>query len=489
MGIHQYIGARYVPKFSDVNGGDWDNQYSYEALTIVKNGLDWYMSKIPVPVGADISDSTYWVQTGNYNGAISALDTRIKALEEIVTKLTYDSVADMAADPDLVSGDLVEVLRYYGTGSGGGGKYIILNSGESYDVALTNGLYARLLHDGSVTAEQFGALADDNTDNTTFIQNADDYCDEHSAVLIFAGSGYYKCSGTIAKSIWTTWSGTVSGHMTNYSDNLRATLVYTGSGDFIIITASGGNEYGEYGALMNLRIQGIMPYVDGTRGIVLSGAVRTIRWENLMIRFFKNGITLTGGEHIFNNVFVWYCKYCVIANSISDSIFRNSQFGSGTGLDASLSSGFGIQLLTSRNIQFIGSRLQHAQAGNGGVINGCANVIFSACIIDGNEAIGLQIVNCNSVSIVGCEFHDNDRHVYILGTGDTCQNVIIGDCMFIYYDSTSSTGIVMQLGGGGTVEKVIVHDCTFYQILTALDKNVAITTDIKIHDNIGLADQ
>lgn len=73
MGVNQYIGARYVPKFSDKNGGDWDNSYTYEALEIVKNGMDYYTAKIPVPTGVDISNTTYWVLTGNYNGAINSI--------------------------------------------------------------------------------------------------------------------------------------------------------------------------------------------------------------------------------------------------------------------------------------------------------------------------------------------------------------------------------------------------------------------------------
>ena len=78
----QYIGARYVPIFSDVNNGVWDNSYSYEPLTIVKYGRDYYTSKKTVPVGTNISDEEYWVKTGDYNGAIQEIDERVGAIEE-----------------------------------------------------------------------------------------------------------------------------------------------------------------------------------------------------------------------------------------------------------------------------------------------------------------------------------------------------------------------------------------------------------------------
>lgn len=81
MAVRQYIGARYAPKFSDVNSGVWSNVYSYEPLTIVKNGNDYYTSKKSVPVGVAITDTEYWIKTGDYNGAIASLDTRLDTVE------------------------------------------------------------------------------------------------------------------------------------------------------------------------------------------------------------------------------------------------------------------------------------------------------------------------------------------------------------------------------------------------------------------------
>lgn len=85
MSVRQYIGARYVPRFSDVNGGVWSNVYSYEPLTIVKNGNDYYTSKQSVPVGIAITNTDYWVKTGDYNGAIANLDARLTSAENSIT--------------------------------------------------------------------------------------------------------------------------------------------------------------------------------------------------------------------------------------------------------------------------------------------------------------------------------------------------------------------------------------------------------------------
>lgn len=80
----QYIGARYVPKFSDINGGVWSSSYTYEALEIVKHGNDYYTAKKPVPTGIDLSNTDYWVLTGNYNGAIADLTERVVNMEKQV---------------------------------------------------------------------------------------------------------------------------------------------------------------------------------------------------------------------------------------------------------------------------------------------------------------------------------------------------------------------------------------------------------------------
>lgn len=92
MALRQYIGARYVPKFSDVNGGEWDDTYTYEPLTIVKHGNDYYTSKKEVPTGVAITNTEYWVLTGNYNGAVSSLDDRVTALESEISE--YSNLDD-----------------------------------------------------------------------------------------------------------------------------------------------------------------------------------------------------------------------------------------------------------------------------------------------------------------------------------------------------------------------------------------------------------
>jgi hypothetical protein len=73
----QYVGARYVPKVM----GEWNKALQYEALSIVTYAGNSFTSKIPVPANVDISNKTYWVNTGNYNAQVEAYRQETAQLE------------------------------------------------------------------------------------------------------------------------------------------------------------------------------------------------------------------------------------------------------------------------------------------------------------------------------------------------------------------------------------------------------------------------
>lgn len=67
-GYNLYVGARYVPLFA--NPIEWDESKTYEPLTIVTHQGNSYTSKTFVPANTDITDTTYWALTGNYNAQV-----------------------------------------------------------------------------------------------------------------------------------------------------------------------------------------------------------------------------------------------------------------------------------------------------------------------------------------------------------------------------------------------------------------------------------
>lgn len=86
---YTYTGARYVPLFSEPL--EWNNQTTYEPLTIVIHQGNSYTSRQYVPIGIDIANTDFWALTGNYNAQVEQY---------------RKEVADLATDVENVSTDL-----------------------------------------------------------------------------------------------------------------------------------------------------------------------------------------------------------------------------------------------------------------------------------------------------------------------------------------------------------------------------------------------
>lgn len=80
MAVTQYIGARYVPLFSDPL--EWDVTKEYEPLTIVYWQGNSYTSRQAVPSGVDIANDSYWALTGNYNAQIEQYRKEVRQYDE-----------------------------------------------------------------------------------------------------------------------------------------------------------------------------------------------------------------------------------------------------------------------------------------------------------------------------------------------------------------------------------------------------------------------
>lgn len=86
----QYVGARYVPKVM----GEWNKALQYEALSIVTYEGNSFTSKVPVPANIDISNKTYWVNTGNYNAQVEAYRQQTSQLENHLNSEIIDRKND-----------------------------------------------------------------------------------------------------------------------------------------------------------------------------------------------------------------------------------------------------------------------------------------------------------------------------------------------------------------------------------------------------------
>lgn len=145
MALHQYIGARYVPRFLGV----YDATTIYEALDVVDNGLGTsYISRKTVPAGVPLTNTEYWAIYGASSGAIINLQNQIDDINAEV-KLLQKGVwtqSEMSEKTVIMIGDswgttgagmtnnwIDRLSPYFGTVySNAHGGYSFNRSGASY---------------------------------------------------------------------------------------------------------------------------------------------------------------------------------------------------------------------------------------------------------------------------------------------------------------------------------------------------------------------
>ena len=106
-------------------------------------------------------------------------------LQEIITTYiqsnvawTFDTVADMKSATNLIAGSYARTLGFYSLNDGGGAFYYISDTGTANekDVIAVDTLYANLILEPVMTPNQFGALGDGLTDDSSYIQYALAHC-------------------------------------------------------------------------------------------------------------------------------------------------------------------------------------------------------------------------------------------------------------------------------------------------------------------------
>ena len=82
-GVTQYVGARYVPIFAEPL--EWDKTRAYEPLTIVLYRGHSYTSRQYVPVGVELTNGSFWAETGNYNAQVEQYRQEVKNFDGRIT--------------------------------------------------------------------------------------------------------------------------------------------------------------------------------------------------------------------------------------------------------------------------------------------------------------------------------------------------------------------------------------------------------------------
>ena len=250
--VHQYIGARYVPRFM----GIFDPNQEYETLDVVDNGSGTsYISKIPTPAGTPLSDSTHWAIYGASSGAIINLQSQIDAINMELLKCSrvYGTVNDMIADSSIALDDVIGTQGYHAKGDGGQAVYVVTAAADpdKHTEALNNGLYAELIVTDWVNVKQCGAYGDGVHDDSAAFDEA---ISKYKNVI--SGEGCYLLASAVS----------ISG--SNKNIRLMGEYTYTGAGaafdikrfrysdlfishivsdnDGLYIHSNGGNDWSQY---------------------------------------------------------------------------------------------------------------------------------------------------------------------------------------------------------------------------------------------------
>lgn len=311
---------------------------------------------------------------------------------------TFNSVSDMVADTNLVVGDIVRTIGYYGnwvaTASAplGGNDYEVVSpsigtvDGGSF-ISLTNGLHAKGLFRDGVNVTQFGAINSKTVDSTSAFTAALNY-----SGLVYVSPGVYRAS--INLNTHNSIVGAGSGARTTTAPSGRTTI-YKGPSNAVTIDATSLNKF-------FCNVKGIN-FIDDTAdtetvGINFVGSsVYSINdnhyFEDVVIHGFSTGIKVRG-RAIYNTFDLVVINAGAKGSMLLDSETDNSDVS--------------FNMNTFSNCKFFGSKLGAIRIVNQNVGNKFIN-----CGIEGNNKSNTAGVPAFYVSgsrdlvIDGCYFETN----------------------------------------------------------------------------------
>lgn len=103
-----YIGMRYVPEFADPVEWDETKQTEYEYLKIVTYQGNSYTSRTWVPKNIPITNTDYWILTGNYNAQVEAYRKEVQEFDGRITAVEneYDQLEPMVRNNSISINEL-----------------------------------------------------------------------------------------------------------------------------------------------------------------------------------------------------------------------------------------------------------------------------------------------------------------------------------------------------------------------------------------------
>lgn len=124
MAVTEYIGPLVGPVFADP--AEWTPTRSYEALTIVLNEGNSYTARQDVPIGVQLTNTDYWLETGNFNGQLEGYRKEVLKYSNQVDNVInyYPTLIAAQEDTNLTCKSFITKGRV-SENDNGGGFYVI----------------------------------------------------------------------------------------------------------------------------------------------------------------------------------------------------------------------------------------------------------------------------------------------------------------------------------------------------------------------------
>ena len=198
------IGSKTIEMYSETTSDIYIAQYDYRYKFISRTRLYSRNNAGDVVKSLTLDAETRYIKVYRYTGTASEKDTakisvyysenakneyvpyantedctyvdfaKVAGIEKNVH--LFNCVQSMKSDGKLKDGDLCVTLGYYTENDGGGAKYLISstanNNNDVHQERLINGLYATLMHDGTINVKQLGAYGNNTKDDSASFQKA-----------------------------------------------------------------------------------------------------------------------------------------------------------------------------------------------------------------------------------------------------------------------------------------------------------------------------
>lgn len=327
--------------------------------------------------------------------------------------MAEDTIDTLKNNSKYKIGDIVEVLGYYSKGDGANHKRIIASIDNGSGVPLIGGLFANVVHNGEVDVSWFGAIGDNSTDDTNFIQKAVNF----SKNILF-GKGIFILKGTINLNDNTKITGlsrtdtiifmtenensSIVGASFNTIENIQLREACTSRNDWSVKLTGIGN------TISNIHFSKhnpIYPSKTGKFGIKMGDSQSLPFLQTVKDSKIQGKLIMSCGDSVVINNEIWADSndYAILIEGVNIFVTENQIVpGEDYGIHIKHSLGYNNEFIKITNNYFDGS---YNEIYTGFCIY--SETVLENSIIEGNDFWNANEGGIRSENLVMCRIKNN----------------------------------------------------------------------------------